>query len=99
MAYRGVVPTVAVNEELNNANFDVKKALRISQAQINELVSEIADPNKDLVIDGNVFHGPDKTNAAATVALNNKLESLSNQSTSIIGVFQQLYQLEKTLGQ
>ena len=98
MVYQPVVPAADVTNELNGGVFDVKKALRISQEDINKLVDEMADSTKDLIIDGRRFSGADKFGSAATLALNNKLEELQNQSTSIVSVFSTLFQLEKTLG-
>lgn len=97
MAYQGLFPTTEVTTEMNNEHFDVKRALRASQDDINTLVDELADPNKDLIIDGRRFSGADKVGPAATLALNNKLQELENQSSSIVSVFSTLFSMEKSL--
>ena len=99
MTYQGITAPSSMASELNEEHFDVKKALRISQSDINALVDEMADPNKDLVIDGKRFKGADKTGTAAILALNNKMEQLQNQSSSIVSVFSTLFSLEKSLTQ
>jgi len=98
MAYQGVVSPSSVTEELNYVHFDVKKALRASQDQIKQLISDFADPNKDLVIDGKRFSGANKFGPAASLALTNKMEQLSSSTTTILSVFTELYKMEKTLG-
>lgn len=98
MVYQGVMSPVQVTERLNNVHYDVKKALRVSQDQIRELISDIGDPTKDLVIDGKRYSGADKFGPAATLALNNKMEQLSSSTTTILSVFTELYKLEKSLG-
>lgn len=98
MAYRGVVSPAQLTESFNNVHFDAKTALRASQSQIQELISELGDPDKDLVIDGRRYKGADKFNPAATLALNNKMEQLSSSTTTILSVFTELYRLEKQLG-
>lgn len=70
----------------------------MSQNQIGELITELGDPDKDLIIDGRRFKGADKFGAAATLALNNKMEQLSSSTTTIISVFSELYRLERQLG-
>ena len=98
MAYQGVVSPAQLTERLNNVHYDVKTALRASQSQIGELISELGDPDKDLVIDGRRYKGAEKFSAAATLALNNKMEQLSSSTTTIISVFSELYRMEKQLG-
>ena len=97
MAYEGFVPPSTLNDDFNNIKFDVKGALRISQQEIKTLIAELGDPTQALIIDGKKFEGSDKFSTAATLALNNKMESLQNQTTSIISVFSELYKLEKSL--
>jgi len=97
MAYEGNIAPVQVAEQLNNVNFDVKRALRASQAEINAMISDIGDPNKkSIVINGQEI---DKTNTVQlTLAVNNRMDQLSTQSTTILSVFSELYKLEKSLG-
>jgi len=97
MVYEGFVSPSTLNDDFNNTQFDVKRALRISQQEIKQLISDLGDPNRPLIIDGKKFEGSDKFSTAATLALNNKMESLQNQTTSIISVFSELYKLEKSL--
>jgi hypothetical protein len=98
MAYQGVISPVQVTEELNYIHFDVKAALRASQSDIRILIDELGDPTKDLIIDGKKYSGADKFGPAASLALTNKLSQLQDTTTSILGVFSELYKLEKSLG-
>ena len=98
MAYQGVVSPSAVTERLNYIHFDVKTALKASQSQITELIDELGDPAKDLVIDGKRYKGADKFGAAATLAVTNKMDQLQNSTTTILSVFTELYKLEKSIG-
>jgi len=98
MAFTGNVPPVEVLSNLNGVNIDIKRGLRLSEQQIKDILSELADPNKDLIIDGQRFSGADKVGPAATLAVNNKLEQITNQTTTMISVFAELFKLEKSLG-
>jgi hypothetical protein len=98
MAYTGNnVTPVQITSMLNENSVDPKSALRISQNLINSILKMMSDPNANLVIDGNVFTPAQKFNAAATLLLNNKMEQLSNQTTSITTIFSELYKLEKSI--
>ena len=98
MVYQGVVSPAQLTVGFNNVHFDAKAALRASQSQIGELITELGDSNKDLIIDGKRYKGADKFSAAATLALNNKMEQLSSSTTTILSVFSELYKMEKSLG-
>lgn len=98
MVYQGVISPVQVTEGLNNVHFDVKAAVRASQSEIRILIDELGDPNKDLIVDGKKYSGSEKFGAAASLALTNKMAQLQDTTTSIIGVFSELYKLEKSLG-
>jgi len=98
MAYQGVVSPITVTERLNYVHFDVKTALKSSQTQINVLIDELGDPDKDLIIDGKAYKGADKFSAAATLAVTNKMDQLQNSTTTILSVFTELYKLEKSIG-
>ena len=95
--YSGIVPPVEGTKAINASSNDAATAIRNSEAQIKELVRELSDPSLPLVIDGQEFWGDDKFKAAAQLALNNLLERLQNQSTSILSVLSELYRLEKTI--
>jgi hypothetical protein len=97
MAYEGNIAPVQVNEGLNNVHFDVKKALRITQSDINDLISEMADPNQSTItIDGRTINKTDTV--TLQLALSNKMNNLQNQTTTILSVFTQMYQMEKSVG-
>ena len=98
MVYQGVVSPAQLTVGFNNVHFDAKAALRASQNEIRELISELGDPDKDLIIDGKRYRGAEKFSAAATLALNNKMEQLSSSTTTILSVFSELYKMEKSLG-
>lgn len=97
MAYQGVVSSAQVTDRLNNVHFDVKAAVRIAQSDIRQLISDMADPAKTfLVVDGRKIYKSDAT--TLQIAVTNKLDELSNQTTTILSVFSELYKLEKSLG-
>ena len=98
MAYQGVVAPSSITERLNYVHFDVKRTLKDSQSQIRQLLSDFADPTKDLVIDGIRFTASQKYGAAASLALTDKMSKLSDTTTTILSVFTELYKLEKSLG-
>jgi len=98
MAYQGVVSPSEMTAKLNYVHFDIKRTLRDSQAQIRQLISDFADPTKDLVIDGIRFTPSQKYGAAAGMALTDKMSKLSDSTTTILSVFTELYKLEKSLG-
>jgi len=97
MAYQGNISPVQVAEQLNNVNYDVKRALRASQQEINTMISDLGNPNKSVItINGQPI---DKKNTfQLTIAVNDRMEQLSTQSTTILSVFSELYKLEKSLG-
>jgi len=100
MAYEGNIAPVQVLEQLNSVHYDVKRALKVSQEEINTMISDIGDPSKKIII----INGQqmDKTSSTYTIqlslAVNNRLEQLSTQSTTILSVFSELYKMEKSLG-
>jgi len=96
MVYQGNIAPVQVSEELNNVHYDVKRALKASQDEINTMISDLGDPTKKtLTINGQQI---DKLNTTQlSLAVNNRMDQLSTQSTTILSVFSQLFQLEKTL--
>ena len=95
--YTGAVAPAQITEQLNNVHFDVKSALKINQSDINDLLDQMANPNtQSITIDGRVF--ADKNSVAAQIAINNKMSDLSNQTTTILSVFQQMFALEKSIG-
>jgi hypothetical protein len=97
MVYGGAVAPAQITENLNNVHFDVKAALRINQHEISDLLDQMADPNQQsITIDGRVF--ADKSGVAAQIAIENKMSNLSNQTTTILSVFQQMFALEKSIG-
>ena len=96
MAYQGIVPTNQITEQLNDAHYDVKAALRITQNDINKLISDMADPTKtSITIDGRTILKSDTV--TLQIAVNNKLDNLQNQSTTILAVFQQLFKMEQSI--
>ena len=97
MAYQGVISPSELTAKLNYVHFDVKKALRDSQSQIKQILSDFADPNKDLIIDGMRFPASQKYGAAASLALTDKMAKLSDSTTTILSVFTELYKMEKSL--
>jgi hypothetical protein len=97
MVFNGNVSPTEVNSTLANVNFDVKHGLRANQKEINDILAELSDSTKDLVIDGQRFSGEDKFGTAATLVVNNKMEELQNSTTTIISVFSEMYKLEKSL--
>ena len=97
MAYQGVVSPVQVSEQLNNTHYDVKRALKASQAEINTMISDLGDPSKKNVTINGVPISKENT-LQLTIAINDRMEQLSTQSTTILSVFSELYKLEKSLG-
>lgn len=93
------VSPIQADDALTNVPVDVKGAVRLSQDEIKSYIRMLADPTAALIIDGVKFEGEDKFNAAATLLLTNKLEQLTNQSSSMISVLSELYKLEKSIGQ
>jgi hypothetical protein len=99
MVYEGNIAPIQVEGQLNSSFFDAKGALKNTQIQINDIIAAYADPNQVLVIDGQKFTTQaEKDSEAAILAVNNKMQQLQNQSTTIISVFSQLFQMEKSLG-
>lgn len=97
MVYQGVVSAAQVTNQLNNVHYDVKAALRITQSEISQLISDMADPTKtSIVIDGRTINKSDT--ATLSLAVSNKMDNLQNQTTTILSVFQQMFALEKTIG-
>jgi hypothetical protein len=99
MAYQGNVAPIQVMDSLNGTNLDVKRALKNTQSQINDIIAAFADPNRPLVIDGRKFTTEaEKNSQACILAVNNKMEQLQNQNTTIVSVFSELFRLEKSIG-
>ena len=98
MAYQGVVSPSTITQQLNYNRFDVKRTMKEAQGQIRQLLSDFADPTKDLVIDGMRFTASQKYGAAASLALTDRMSKLSDTTTTILSVFTELYKLEKSLG-
>jgi hypothetical protein len=97
MVYQGVVPPNASIEGLNSIRFDIKRALRISQGEVSQLISDLSDQTKTkLIIDGRVI---DKTDTLTLgIAVNAKMERLQNQTSTMINVFTELFRIEKSIG-
>jgi hypothetical protein len=97
MVYQGVMSPEQITNDIVNARYDVKRAIKASQSEIAQLISDLGDDTKTTVtIDGQII---DKSNTVAlSLAVNNKMDQLSTQTTTIISVFQQMFALEKTLG-
>lgn len=97
MAYNGIVSINDVNNELNGAQFDVKRVLKQDQQEINKLISDLGDPNTDFItIDGQTINKKTEL-TRLSLAVSNKMDELQNSSSTIIGVFSTLFQMEKTL--
>ena len=97
MAYQGNISAVEVSDQLVNARFDVKRALRVSQDGIAQLISDLGDNTKtSVVIDGRTISKSDTITLG--LAVSNKMEQLQNQTQSIVSIFSELFRLEKTLG-
>jgi len=97
MVYGGAVAPAEITEQLNNVHFDVKAALKINQQEINDLISSMADPNQtSITVDGRTILKSDTV--TLQLAINNKMDELSNQTTTILSVFQQMFALEKSIG-
>lgn len=93
------VSPIQADDALSNVPVDVKGAVRLTEAELKSYIRMMADPKASLIIDGVEFKGEEKFNAAAALLLSNKLEQLSNQSSSMISVLSELYKLEKSIGQ
>ncbi len=97
MAYQGIPSPAAITDELNGARFDVKRAIRVSQAEISQIISDMGDETKTtIVIDGKEIKKSDTI--TLSLAVQNKMDSLQNQTTTILSVFSQLFSMEKSLG-
>lgn len=97
MAFEGNISPVQITQGLNNVHYDVKKALRVTQADINSLISDMADPDKtSLTIDGRKINKSDTV--TLQLALSNKMTQLENQTTTILSVFTEMYKMEKSIG-
>jgi hypothetical protein len=98
MVYQGVVPANASIEGLNNIRFDIKRALRLSQGEVSQLISDLSDETKTkLIIDGRVIDKKDTLTLG--IAVNTKLERLQNQTSTMINVFTEMFRIEKSIGQ
>jgi len=83
---------------MNNVRFDIKRGLRATKEQINDLIAQLADPNLTTVtIDGRSIRKSDTITLG--LAVSDKTESLSNQSASMVSVLSQYYAMEKQLMQ
>jgi hypothetical protein len=97
MAFEGNISPVQITQGLNNVHYDVKRALRVTQADINSLISDMADPDKtSLTIDGRKINKSDTV--TLQLALSNKMNQLENQTTTILSVFTEMYKMEKSIG-
>lgn len=99
MAFQGNIPVGKVTDALNSINFDAKRAVRETQAEVTKLISDLGDPNNDfIVIDGQSINKKTET-ARLTLAINNKMDNLTNQSTTVISLISEMFKLEKSIGQ
>ncbi len=97
MAFEGNIAPVQVTEGLNNVHYDVKRALRVTQADIDTIISDMADETKTTItIDGRTISKSDTV--TLQLAVSDKMNNLQNQTTTILSVFQQMYTMEKSLG-
>jgi len=98
MAYEGNIAPVQVMDSLNSAQFDAKRALRLSQEEIRKIISDLGDPATDIIyIDGVPINKKTEL-VRLNLAVSNKMEQLSTMSTTIMSVFSELYKMEKALG-
>lgn len=97
MVYQSNVSPAQVTNQLNNVHYDVKKAIRVTQSEISQLISDMADSTKTfLLVDGRKIFKSD--GVTLQIAITNKMDNLQNQTTTILSVFQQMFALEKSLG-
>lgn len=97
MAYDGNVAPVTVSENLNEIQYDVKTAMRLAQAQIKQLISDMANPDLTyLIIDGRKIYKADPI--TLNLALTDLMDRLQNQTQSILSVFSELYKMERSIG-
>ena len=94
-----IVSANEVTSSLLSGRHDVKRALKISFSEIKNIIRDFGDPDRALVIDGKEFKGQDKLGPAATLALESKMEQLQSKSTSMLGIFDAMYKLERKLTQ
>lgn len=96
MVYNGHVPPSFVTKIMADTGFDVKKIFRANQKEITGIIRDLGDATKtELIIDGISIKKSDTFRLQ--IAISNKLESLSNQSSTLISVFNELYKIEKSL--
>ena len=98
-ANRSVVSVNEITRGVNSSHFDIKRAIKMSFSELKMLISDYADPDKALVIDGRQYKGADKNTAAATLALQNKYEQLQNRSSTMLSIFDALFKLQNKLTQ
>lgn len=97
MPYEGNIAPVQITQGLNNVHYDVKHALRVTQSDIDGLISDMADPAKTAItIDGRTISKSDTV--TLQLALSDKMNRLENQTTSILSVFTEMYKMEKSVG-
>ena len=97
MVYGGVVAPAQITEQVNNIHFDVKAAIKINQQEIKTLLDSMADPNQTFItVDGRKIDKSDTV--TLQLVMSNKMDELSNQTTTILSVFQQMFALEKSVG-
>ena len=97
MAFNGLVSIGQINEELNGAQFDVKRSLRVNQEEINKIISDLGDNTTDFItIDGQTINKKTEL-TRLSLAVSNKMDQLQNTSSTIVSVFSQLFAMEKSL--
>ncbi len=97
MVYGGVVAPAQITEQLNNVHYDVKAAMKENQNEINDILDQMSDPNlTSITVDGRKISKTDTV--TLQLAISNKMDQLSNQTTTILSVFQQMFALEKSIG-
>lgn len=92
-----MISPTQVYEAMGASSLDLKGSMRDFYNELTRLFAEYADPNADLIIDGKVIPADQKYTPATTLLFNTKVNEMQQAQTTLLNVFNILFQLEKSL--
>jgi hypothetical protein len=94
-----IVDPVEVTSTLNRTQVNFKSAINGFWLTLKNMMSDYADPNKDLNINGTIIPAAQKYTSSATLLFNDEISRLGDAQTTLLGAFNTMIQMEKSLGQ
>jgi hypothetical protein len=83
----------------NRSGNSIVGSLKSFRKELASMLAEFADPNSALHINGKTYSAEEKATAGVQLLLQDRIDQIDNVETTLIGILNTLFQLDKSAGQ